>query len=259
MKALITGAGGTLGGAMLKLLAETGDEAVCWDRSKTSPFVYEEMKNFVEKVKPDVLFHFAIASESTGAENESWRINYDWPGELAWLTAQLNIKFVFTSTVMVFTDSATGPFTTNSVPDARSGYGFEKLRAEERVRSQNSRAYIMRLGWQIGDEFTGNNMIAHFEREQTAQGFVKGSSLWCPACSFTGDTVREIYRLINEMPPALYMIDSNNGYDFHRIASALSRSYNNRWKIELDDSFVYDQRMRDPNTRIPKLSDKLFF
>ena len=142
MKIIITGANGIVGKAMSKYLQEIGIEVIEWDRKKVSPFNYNEMKTFLESVKPDILFHFAIASNGTGIENESWKINYEWTSELAWLTKELNIKFLFTSTAMVFTDFAKGPFTKNSIPDAKEGYGFEKMRAEERAVQQNQNTYI---------------------------------------------------------------------------------------------------------------------
>jgi dTDP-4-dehydrorhamnose reductase len=84
------------------------------------------MEDFVRQERPDALFHLAIASRSTGIANESWLVNYEWTSELAWITRQLGVRFVFTSSVMVFSDSATGPFTPDSVPDAAESHGYAR-------------------------------------------------------------------------------------------------------------------------------------
>lgn len=254
MKVLITGASGTLGSAMVKYLESINAEVFSWERSKVSPFIYSEMKNYIEEIDPDIIFHFAIASQGTGIENESWKINYEWTSELAWISNEHKIKFLFTSTAMVFSDLAKGPFTKNSIPDASSGYGFEKLKAEERVFCQNSDAYVARLGWQISDKFSGNNMLAYFDNEMKNKGVLKASNKWYPACSFVSDTVKELFRIVREESPGLYMIDSNDAYTFYELALWLNKKHNNRWKIEQDDSFSFEQRMIDNKTQVKKLS-----
>lgn len=254
MKVLITGANGVVGKAMTQYLKSVNVEVVEWDRKKVSPFAYSEMKEFIQTVNPDILFHFAIASESTGVSNESWKINYEWTSELAWITKELGIKFLFTSTAMVFSDNAKGPFTINSIPDAVQGYGYEKLKAEERAKYQNENSYIARLGWQIGEEFDGNNMLAYFDNENKKNGFISASKMWYPACSFVADTVAELYRIVSEEKPGLYMIDSNDRYSFFEIASIINSINGEKWKVMENNSFVFEQRMVDYNTKIRKLS-----
>lgn len=254
MKVLVTGAKGIVGSAMIKYLKSRNIDTVEWDRKKVSPFDYNQMKSFIESVKPDILLHFAIASQGTGAENESWRINYEWTSELAWITRELGIKFLFTSTAMVFSDNAKGPFTISTVPDAKEGYGYEKLKAEERAVYQNPESFICRLGWQIGDTFEGNNMLAYLEKQYLDSGVINASTKWYPACSFVEDTVAEIYRIVTLEKPGLFMIDSNDRYTFYDIASYLNKMYKRGWKIEPDEKFIFEQRMCDYKCLIPKLS-----
>src|SRR5882724_2031503 len=106
MKAIITGANGTVGSALVKFLQSQGHWVVVWDRAAVPIDRYQPMEDFVRREKPDALFHLAIASRSTGVPNESWLVNYEWSSELAWVTRQLGLRFVFTSSVMVFTDDA---------------------------------------------------------------------------------------------------------------------------------------------------------
>jgi dTDP-4-dehydrorhamnose reductase len=251
---MVTGANGVVGTAMVKYLKALHVEVIEWDRKQVSPFKYNEMKAFIASSRPDILFHFAMASNATDIENESWKINYEWTSELAWITKELSIKFLFTSTAMVFSNFAKGPFTQSSLPDAKEGYGFEKMKAEEKAFQQNANSYIVRLGWQIGEEFYGNNMLAYCENEYHLKGRIKASGMWYPACSIVNDTVAELYRLVNEEMPGLYMLDSNDKYSFFEIVSMLNNRYNNRWKVVRDDSFIFDQRMLDDNIKIAKLS-----
>ena len=80
-------------------------------------------------------------------------------GRLAELTHARGLPFLFASTVMVFTDDARGPFTADSIPDAKTGYGGEKREAELLARAANPLTRIARLGWQIGEPDGSNNMV----------------------------------------------------------------------------------------------------
>jgi dTDP-4-dehydrorhamnose reductase len=256
MKAIVTGAHGTVGSMLARHFHTQGHEVVAWDRSVVPINRYEPMEDFVRREKVDVLFHLAIASRSTGVPNESWLVNYEWSSELAWITRQLEIRFIFTSSVMVFSDSAKGPFTADSKPDAAEGYGYEKRMAEQRVFHQNPDAIVARLGWQIGEAPGSNNMIDFFERQTSEHGRIQASRKWYPACSFVRDTAAALIWLVSEKP-GLYQINSNTQWNFHEIASALNVEHGGRWNIVANDDFVFDQRMIDPRVPIPSLQHTL--
>ena len=256
MKALVTGARGTVGVALTRALERDGHQVIAWDRAQVPIDDYHAMERFVRDAAPDVIFHLAIASQPTGRDRESWLVNYEWSSELAWIARVLDVALVFTSTVMVFSNQARGPFTRDSVPDAHEGYGFEKRCAEERVRYQNPAARIVRLGWQIGDAPGSNNMIDFFDRQQAQHGCVRASTRWYPATSFLDDTAAGLLQ-IAAMPADLYLLDANTSSTFHDIAQALSLRHGDPWRIEPTGDFVYDQRMHDPRIRMPSLAERL--
>lgn len=257
MRALITGANGTVGARLCERLRADGKEAHAWDRSRAPVDDYWRMEAFVREVAPDVLFHLAIASKPTGRPGESWLVNYEWPSELAWIARQLGVRFVFTSTAMVFSDDARGPFTIASAPDAKEGYGYEKRRAEERVFYQNPEARVVRLGWQMDDRPEGNTMTAALESQMKSNnGLVRASSRWYPACSFLADTVDALRRAA-EAPPGLYMADSNERWTYYEIARALSARLGGRFRVEATEDFVFDQRLLDARLGLPSLKERL--
>jgi dTDP-4-dehydrorhamnose reductase len=251
MKAIITGAHGTVGSALSKHLTSQGHQVIAWDRAVVPIDRYQPMEDFVRQIRPDALFHLAIASRSTGIANESRLVNYEWTSELAWITRQLGVRFVFTSSVMVFSDNAKGPFNIDSQPDAPQGYGYEKRMAEQRVFHQNPEAVVARLGWQIGEASGSNNMIDFFEKKSAGGEGIAASRKWYPSCSFVRDTAAALAWLASAKP-GLYLIDSNTRWNFYEIASALNEEHGRRWKIVGNDDFVFDQRMMDP--RVPILS-----
>jgi dTDP-4-dehydrorhamnose reductase len=256
MRALVTGSNGTVGNVLCHKLARAGWGLVRWDRSEVSIDHYESMEAFVRRERPDVLFHLAAASQPAEQQpsgpEESWRVNYQWTSELAWITRELGIGFVFTSTVMVFTDARPGPYTIASRPDATHDYGMEKRRAEERVFEQNPEAKVARLGWQIGGDLRGNQMAAWLA--QRAQ--VRASARWIPACSFIEDTADALLWIAGARP-GLYHVDSNEGWSFYDLACALRRRHEAQWSIEPTWAWAYDQRLLDGRIAMPKLAERL--
>lgn len=256
MKALITGANGTLGKVLSNYLQSQNFEVVAWDRQAVPIDNYQAMEDFVRSVQPDMLFHLATSSQPTGRENEDWLVNYEWTSELAWICRQLNVRFIFTSSIMVFTNDAKGPFTLNSVPDAKEGYGYEKAQAEQRTLQQNPNAVIARIGWQIGESIGGNHMLDYLERQMADNGEIRASTKWYPACSFLADTAATLFQLAKG-EAGLFLLDSNTSWTFYEIVSALNQQHGNRWKITPTEDFVYEQRMVDERVQIPRLKARL--
>jgi dTDP-4-dehydrorhamnose reductase len=257
MKALITGIHGTVGNALNQYLQSEGCETVGWDRDKVPVLDYYRMEAFIRETAPDLFFHLAIASKPAGLENESWKINYEWPSELAWITRLLHIPFLVTSTAMVFGDNTPPPLSMETIPNAESGYGYEKRRMEERVLFQNPDARIVRLGWQIGTSSGSNHMVDYLEKEQRDKGCIEASTRWYPACSFLDDTVPVLLDVLTRKPPGIYMADSNLKWSFYEIAVALNEKLKKNWKVLPSERFVFDQRLVDPRIIMPDLKRRL--
>ena len=257
MRALITGAGGTIGKVLCELLLRDNMEVIAWNRDQIPVDDYQRMEDFVRKVQPDILFHLAYASRLSGIENESWKINFEWTSELAWITKILSVKFIFTSTNLVFSNRIEAPYTVLSIPDADAGYGFEKRKAEERVLSQNPNAIITRLGWQIGKQAGSNNMIDYLERKMKQEGEVHASIHWKPACSFLEDTCQKLIEIATGFSPGIYMIDSNEKWSFYDIAKALNILHQYPWKIIPAENYTADTRMKDDRVNMIPLKERL--
>lgn len=256
MKAVVTGANGTLGKKLVAHLKSQGWDVVPWNRRAVPACDWHESELFLRRVDPDVVFHLAIASQPTGIQDEGWRINHDWPAQIAELCKQQQRTMIFTSTAMVFSDDAKGPFTEASQPDAASGYGFEKRMAEEAIRRINGDVRIARLGWQIDTQPGGNNMVEHLSNQFAEQGQISASKRWYPACSMLTDTAKALTALVDK-PAGTYMLDSNREWTFYEIARALSSNFGFGWKVEANEDFVFDQRLQDQRICLPALSERL--
>jgi len=254
-RALITGSRGTVGRALRSHLEFAGWEVLGWDRAEVPIDDYRVMESFVGDTKPTALFHLAVASQPTQVPlpaQDTWRVNFEWTSELAWICRQLDIPFVFTSTVMVFTQATPGPYTVAMRPDAAHDYGRDKKEGESRVFAQNPSARVVRLGWQIGDDLQGNQMAAWLD----ARRKVEASTRWILACSMLEDTAAALQRIALGRP-GVYHVDSNEGWSFYDVAMALKKRHSADWDVTPTFGRAYDQRLLDPRLDMPTLSSRL--
>ncbi len=256
MKILITGANGTIGKRLTQHLLSQGHQVVAWNRQHIAIDQYAVIEAYLRGLEPDAIYHLAIASRSTGRENESWEVNFNWSSELAWASKVLNIPFVFASTAMVYALPHQGPYTMQQHPNASEGYGFEKRMAENQVRMQNPQARIVRLGWQIDFQPSGNTMLDFLLQKNEQHGMINASRAWYPAASFLDDTVRVLENLLNQ-EAGVYMADSNTGWNMFQIVQAINSQLHANWFVQAQDDYVHDQRLIDPRLHIPPLSARL--
>jgi dTDP-4-dehydrorhamnose reductase len=256
-KAIITGASGTVGQALSHYLTCQQVQVISWDRKQIPINQYGEMEQFICSVQPNYLFHLAIASRPTGIFHESWKVNYEWSSELAWICRILEVTFIFASSVMVFSSKAIGPFTIDSHADASEGYGYEKRMAEKRVMYQNPQTKIARLGWQIADTPGSNNMVDYLYKQQIINGEIAASRNFYPSCSFLDDTAAALWQIANIPETGVFQVNSNFKWSFYEIAVALNHRHRHPWKIVSENGFQQDQRMLDDRIHMPPLEEKL--
>jgi len=256
MRALITGARGTVGSVLSRRVEEDGGTAIGWDRNEAPPGDVVAARHLVERIAPDVVFHVALPSQSTGMENEGWVVNEKWTSDIAALAAERGVPLVYASTVMVYTSRANGPFTPDMPPDETEGYGLSKLQGERAAQAANESVRVARFGWQIGRTRGGNNMLEHLEKQMAEQGEIAASTRWLPATSFLEDTAAALIQVARQ-PPGIYHINSNTRWNFFEIVSALNVVHGGRWKVRPTEDFVYDQRMLDLRLSVPNLEERL--
>ena len=243
---LITGVRGTIGTKLAQAAQKQGYDVISWPRHVVSPDDIYEGNMFLSRMDLCGIVHLAYGSES-------------WAGLLSHFAKQNDIPMVFTSTAMVFSNRRNGPYEISDVTDSNESYGQYKIRCENAVRGASIKSCVLRLGWQIDEDGLGNNMVHHFDEEQKKNGRIACSEMWIPACSYIEDTAVVILRCIGERWYGLFHVDSNceDSYSFAKIAALLKRKLHRDWKIEIDNTYVHDQRMRDRYLPVPALSRRL--
>lgn len=241
MKVIITGMNGTVAPVVADYFHKNNYQIIPYDRTVVSTENEKEIEAFILEHQPKFLLHFAMGS-------------IEWTKNLSMICSKKQIKFVYISTVSVFSNENRGPHTIDSIPDAEDDYGRYKRMSESVVLNNHTSPYIIRLGWQIGYGKGQNQMIDFLYRKMAEEGEIKASSLWYPATSFLQDTASAIYQIVHELIPGLYHINSNDQYTYYEIVKYLSKIYTELIVVETKD-FNADHRMIDERVKIRKLSE----
>ncbi|CAN5596988.1 N/A [soil metagenome] len=235
-KALITGMNGTVAPVLASVLREAGNQVVGWDRSAVPTDDSAAILDYIREERPDWFFHLATGSEQ-------------WAEAIARECYELDIAFLFTSSVSVYSSDQRGPFTVDIPPTPDEDYGRYKLTCEERILAVNPDARVVRIGWQIGEGRGGNQMVEHLARTFEEEGRIEASTEWYQACSFLSDTVKGLLHVMRSLPGSLYHLDGNPGLSFYEIVTGLNSLLRTEWVIEATASPALNNRLVD--SRIP--------
>lgn len=250
VRALITGAGGTVGSALAAEIDRLGGQAVGWDRGVAAPDA--DPRPHLASVRPDAVFLLAVASTPSPIGRDV--VEVAWPVAIALAGAELGVPVVFASTVMVY-GKGDGPFTVGSPVAPLDSETVSKVEAEDGVIEAGGR--VVRLGWQIGTRPGGNHMVDHLHVVASGSGGrVIAGRRWLPACSFLADTAAALVAAAG-MPSDRYLADGNDRWSHAEIVAALAGALDTGWEVVPDDSYVQDQRMFDPRLSVRTLDRRL--
>ncbi len=241
LRLLITGLSGTLAPILARAARAKGHTVLGWDHRA---FGFNDARVF-DTLRPDAVAHLAMADASVSSQ-------------LALLAAERGLPFIVTSTAMVFHHEPDGPHQPTAKRSAQDAYGLGKIAMEDAVRAAHPGASVVRIGWQIDPQATGNNMLAALDRWQAEQGEVAASSAWVPACSFMSDTACALLGLIDR--PGVHHVDSNavDAWPFDRLVHALSRRFGrSHWRIRSHTDYRHDQRLVGGEGLVPGLAQLL--
>ena len=132
MKILLIGKDGQVGFALHKKLASTG-EVIATNRHELNLENSDDIRTFVEKIKPDMIINAAAYTEVDKAESEkllAHQINAIAPQVLAEKASELNIPIMHFSTDYVFDGLKTSPYLEIDETRPMSQYGISKRNGE---------------------------------------------------------------------------------------------------------------------------------
>jgi dTDP-4-dehydrorhamnose reductase len=154
MKIVILGAGGRLGGALLREYREKHDIAG-FNHAQLDLASLDDLRGKLSAMSFDVLINAAAFTNVDLCETERDRaflINAEAPGVLAEVCKAKDAKLIHFSTDYVFDGEKRAPYTEENQANPISLYGESKLAGEKNVLSAENRHLIVRVSWVFGPD-----------------------------------------------------------------------------------------------------------
>jgi dTDP-4-dehydrorhamnose reductase len=168
VRALVIGASGQVGGAIVSRLAEHGHHVVGTHHGHPQPGTLAldltnapAAERCIAETGPDWVICPAGLTAVDYCEShrdEAMASNRDAPAAVARVAAKRGAGFVYFSTEYVF-DGESGPYAEDDPVNPQSVYALSKLEGERRVVEENPRTVVIRTTVVYGPERQGKNTV----------------------------------------------------------------------------------------------------
>jgi dTDP-4-dehydrorhamnose reductase len=224
--AMITGAGGLLGGSMHKSLGQSGWRVAALTHSDLDITNEADVQLAVEDVRPDVLINCVATADVDRCELEpdwAYAVNATGARSLARACREFGADIVHVSTDYVFDGSKEGFYTQEDEPRPVSVYGKSKLAGEFAVREEAERFYIVRTSWLfgVGGKNFGSRIIEYARKGASLKGVIDQTSI----PTYAPDLAARILEIIDLGAHGLYHVTSTgptSWMEFAKVALALA-------------------------------------
>ncbi len=160
MKVLITGAGGQLGTALVRVCTAAGDDVIAADRASLDIAVRDQVLGSITALAPDVVVSvgaWTAVDDCEADPSRAFATNALGVRHLAEGCRLAGAHLLHVSTDYVFDGSLERPYNEWDATNPRSVYGASKLAGEREAIDGCPGAAILRTAWVVGPH--GSNML----------------------------------------------------------------------------------------------------
>ncbi len=199
VKALITGAGGQVGRALLKSVPSYVEVSAV-TREQLDIRDADAVRRMVEAVHPHILINAAAYTAVDKAESEpevAAQINTTAPCHLAEAALRIpGCRVIHISTDYVFDGRSATPYKTGDAPNPLNVYGRTKLEGERGVLAAlGARAVVLRTAWVYAAQ--GRNFLLTMLRLMRERGFVRVVADQHGSPTTAASIARAIWRIVD--------------------------------------------------------------
>jgi dTDP-4-dehydrorhamnose reductase len=191
-----------LGREFVEVGKRMGYEMIGWTRQELDLEKPEEGIRRLKELRPDAVIHCAAETNVDLCEREPGRarqVNAQAPGRLAQAAREAGSRFVFISTSGLFDGKKKGPFTEEDRPNPPTVYGRSKLEGEEKVRTGDPGALILRAGWLFGGPLDlKKNFVGARLREAEGKEVIRSATDKRGSPTWTRDFAERALELLQE-------------------------------------------------------------
>lgn len=220
MRALITGAGGLVGRAVVQHFACEGDQVVDLDHAGLDITNERALNEVLDRERPDALINCAAWTDVDSCELDparAQRVNARGPELLALGCRRVGALLITLSTDYVFDGEKNGFYTQRDQPNPQSAYATSKLQGERGAQIAWARTIVVRSGYIFGAGGTNflSTIVARARRGEHLQAI--NDSFGTP--TFAPDLARQLYRLAQlDLPGVYHVVNAGQGASFAEFA-----------------------------------------
>ncbi len=232
VRVLVLGAAGQLGAELCAVLADK-HEVIGATRLEADITQLAQLKEFVERIRPDVIINPAAYTDVDGCEKDrekAFLVNAIGARNVAIAAREVGAMLVHISTDYVFDGEKREPYVEYDPPRPINVYGWSKLLGERLVMEQNPRTFILRVAWLYSarrKNFVKTMLRLAGEREEIR---VVHDQRGTP--TYVGDVARQIERLIETEAYGLYHCTSQGSCTRFEFAVEIFRCAG--YEVEID-------------------------
>ncbi len=246
----ITGSGGMVGNYVKKKIKELELEAFCPSRVEFDLQNVEKFESLVLEKKITHVIHLAAETDVDLCERNpehAYIVNSYSTKKISEICSKYGLELVYISTSNVFGKVAQYSFNELDSPNPMNYYGKSKLRAEEYIKQNTNKHYILRAGWMIGG---GPDLDKKFVGKILKQISEGKTELKAVADKFGSLTYAKrladlIFLVINSKKYGTYHVSSETPCSRFDVAKKLSQQNKNK-NIKVDPCLSVDFPLSAP-------------
>ena len=222
MRALVAGAEGQLGQALVRLL---GDQVV-WSGGRSLLDVSDEaaVSALVSSVRPSVVLNASAYNKVDAAETErelAFAVNANGPAHLASACASVGALLVHVSTDYVFDGTASRPYREDDPPRPLGAYGESKLAGESRVLASSAASLVVRTSGVLGaggSRGKGGSFVERILARALAGSPLRVVDDQVFAPTFASDLAAALLSLVSSGARGLVHVTNSGSCSWHELA-----------------------------------------
>tara|TARA_B100000963_G_scaffold276945_1_gene245275 strand:- start:8996 stop:9874 length:879 start_codon:yes stop_codon:yes gene_type:complete len=224
MIVLILGSRGQLGSCIVDQLENTDHDVICSSVEEVDIANFQETKNLILDVSPDLIINAAAYTAVDKAEEEQEEaniVNHLAVANIANICCQLDCWLIHISTDYVFDGNSKQPYKEDDKPNPKGVYGQTKLKGELAIQSSGCKHIVLRTSW-VYSEY-GSNFLKTVLRlgEEKDEFSIIGDQFGCP--TYAQDIAKAITSLIpkltaSEDKQGIYHYCGNKICSWHEFA-----------------------------------------
>ena len=198
MKILVFGSKGQLGQCLYDQLSHTDNEVLYTSRVQIDIADFEETKNKILDVAPDLVINATAYTAVDKAEEEHQaadRINHLAVANIASICNQLDCWLIHVSTDYVFDGNSEVPYKEDNPTNPQGVYGGSKLKGEVAIEASGCKYLIIRTAWvysEYGNNFLKTMLQLGADRDELS---IVGDQIGCP--TYAQDIAKTIVSILS--------------------------------------------------------------